>query len=134
MGCGSAFAAAARPPTTPASRALRSSPVDSFTPSITWLALVITSLTSFVELPSPYMTMRSVWDSGAAEFLTTSGRALRYISSTDASPIFFWASAFFSMASASAKPLARIPSASCSMAKRWASASALRASAALTAS
>ena len=41
----------------------------------------------------------------------------------------FWASAFFSMASASARPLARMPSASCSMAKRRASASAFRASA-----
>ena len=108
--------------------------MDSFTPSMTWLAEDMTSLTSLVELPSPYMTIRSVWARGAAAFLTTSGRASRYISSTEASPIFFWASAFFSMASASARPLARMPSASCSMAKRRASASALRASASLMAS
>ena len=126
--------AAILPPTTPASRAERSSPVDSRTPSITWLAEDMTSLTSLVELPSPYMTIRSVWARGEAAFLTTSGRALRYISSTDASPIFFWASAFFSMASASARPLARIPSASCSIEKRAASAWALRASASLSAS
>ena len=53
---------------------------------------------------------------GIAAFFTTSGRACRYISRTEASPIFFCASAFRSMASASARPLARIPAASCSIA------------------
>ena len=104
-------------------------PVDSFMPSMTWLALDMTSLIRRVELPSPYITILSVCASGIAAFLTTSGNALRYISNTDASPILRCASAFFSMASASARPLARIPAASCSIAKRSASASALRASA-----
>ena len=48
-------------------------------------------------------------------FFTTSGSACRYISRMEASPIFFCASAFFSIASASARPLARIHSASCSI-------------------
>lgn len=89
-----------------------STPVASVKPSMIWLEEFITSLTSLEELPSPYMTILSVWASGAAAFLTTSGSAVRYISRTDASPIFFWASAFFSIASASARPTARIPSAS----------------------
>src|SRR5699024_1048173 len=38
--------AAMLPPTTPESRAVMSSPVDSFTPSMIWLALLITSFTS----------------------------------------------------------------------------------------
>jgi len=80
---------AALPPAKPAMMEERSMPVDSFIPSIIWFALFITSRTTFVELPSPYITILSVRERGDAAFLTTSGRAVRYISRTDASPIFF---------------------------------------------
>jgi hypothetical protein len=68
---------------------------------------------------------------GSLYALTMSGRTLEFKinSKTDASPINFIASAFFSIASASALPLAKIPAASCSAANLSASAFALNASA-----
>ena len=85
------------------------------------------SRVSLALLPSPYMVILSTFVSGSAAFFTTSGRALKYISSTAALPIFVMASAFFSMPSASATALARMASASASPLARMPSASWARA-------
>ena len=56
----SSVAAAALPPMKPEIMLLTSRPVASDRPSMTWLEDCITSRSSLVELPSPYMTILSV--------------------------------------------------------------------------
>ena len=120
-------------------------PIPEAIPSVTWVVPSTMSFSSLVLLPSPYIVILSTLLSGAATFWAISGRALTIISIIAASPYCFIASAFSaiplasasslaSIASASAKPTALTPAASCSLWKRKASALAFSASACLCSS
>ena len=91
-------------------------PVASFTDSNTFAITAgtfpATSLTPF-EFPPITVTL-SIALIGSATFLATSGKTFTSISTIAACPYFFIASAFLSIASASANPFALIASASAS--------------------
>ena len=137
---GSWLSAATFPPSMPESSALMSMPMPWAMPSETWVVPLMMSSSSLALLPSPYMVILSTLERGWATFLAISGRAFITISMTAAWPYFFMASAFLSMPSASASalawmaaasalPTAEMPAASCSLAKRVASACFFTASA-----